>query len=149
MEVVQLKAKTIKGLSIRTNNADEMNPETAKIGHLYQKFDDTVAVDYQHGDRVYGVYHHYESDASGDFSVTAGFDGDEKLSKEKLELIELQAGNYLVFDATGEMPQTVIDTWMTIWDYFSSEVCEHTRLFTTDFEFYKSQNEVAIHIAVK
>ena len=149
MEVVQLKAKQIKGLSIRTNNADEMNPETAKIGRLWQKFDDTVAVDYMHGDRVYGVYHHYESDASGDFSVTAGFDGDEKLSKEKLELIDIQAGNYLVFGATGEMPQTVIDTWMTIWDYFSSEVCEHTRLFTTDFEFYKSQNEIAIHIAVK
>ncbi|MCF6190994.1 MAG: GyrI-like domain-containing protein [Cocleimonas sp.] len=149
MEVVQLKAKTIKGFSIRTNNTDEMNVETAKIGRLWQKLDDTVAVDYMHGDRVYGVYYNYESDASGEFSVTAGFDGDEKLSKEKLELIELQAGNYLVFSATGEMPKIVIDTWMEIWGYFSSEACEHTRLFTTDFEFYKSQNEIEIHIAVE
>ena len=149
MEVVQLKAKKIKGFSIRTNNADEMNPETAKIGRLWQKFDDMVAVDYQHGDRVYVVYHHYESDASGEFTVTAGFDGDEKLSKEKLELIEIQAGNYLVFSATGEVPKIIIDTWMEIWGYFSSEVCEHTRLFTTDFEYYKSQNTIEIHIAVE
>jgi len=56
MEVVQLKAKKIKGFSISTNNADEMNLATAKIGQLWQKFNDTVAVDYQHGDRVYGVY---------------------------------------------------------------------------------------------
>jgi len=149
MEVVQLKAKKIKGFSISTNNANEMNPEIAKIGRLWQKFDDAVAVDYQHGDRVYGVYHNYESDASGEFSVTAGFDGDEELSKERLEHVDIQAGNYLVFSATGEMPQIVIDTWIEIWGYFSSEACKHTRLFTTDFECYKSQNEIEIHIAVE
>jgi len=149
MEVVQLKAQKIKGFSIRTNNSDEMNADTAKIGCLYQKFDDAVAVDYKHGDRVYGVYHNYESDASGEFSVTAGFDGDEKLSKEKLELIDIQAGNYLVFSATGEMPKIVIDTWMDIWSYFSSDTCEHMRLFTTDFEYYKSQNEIEVHIAIE
>ncbi len=43
-----------------------------------------------------------------------------------------------MFSASGDIPQVVIDTWMEIWSYFLSEACEFTRLFTTDFEYYKS-----------
>jgi len=132
--------KKISGISIRTNNVDEVNPITAKIGALHQRFDKEVAVDYKKGERVYAIYYDYESDASGNYSVLAGFDGDNKESK--LEVIDIQAGRYLVFSAKGEMPKIVIDTWGEIWNYFSSNNCEHQRLYTTDFEYYKNQDEV-------
>ena len=138
--------KQVYGFSIRTNNADEMNPKTAKIAALHQKFDQQVIVDYESGERVYAIYYDYESDASGDYSVLAGFDG--KDDKNNLELVEIQAGDYLVFSAKGNIPQIVIETWVEIWAYFSSQSCVHTRLFTTDFEFYKSSDEVEIHIAI-
>ncbi len=38
MNIQKLTEKTIHGISIRTNNAKEMNPATAKIGEIWQKF---------------------------------------------------------------------------------------------------------------
>lgn len=47
------------------------------------------------------------------------------------------------------MPQTVISLWEKIWDFFSSADCAYSRAYTTDFEYYKSESEVEISIAIK
>ncbi|HHS92957.1 MAG TPA: AraC family transcriptional regulator, partial [Campylobacterales bacterium] len=67
MRVEEIEERTIYGITTRTKNLDEMNPQTAKIGSIWQKFDETVDVDYKGGERVYGVYYNYESDANGKF----------------------------------------------------------------------------------
>jgi hypothetical protein len=54
-----------------------------------------------------------------------------------------------VFSAQGQVPQIVFETWGKVWSYFSSEDCTHTRAYVTDFEFYKSQDEIEIHIGIK
>jgi predicted transcriptional regulator YdeE len=141
--------KKIWGISVRTTNANEFNPETARIGALYQAFDKKVPVDYKNGARVYGVYYDYESDHKGEFSVLAGTDQLSEPAAETLQQITLKAGDYLVFNAKGQVPQVVIETWAKIWDYFSNPECEYQRAYTSDFEHYKSQDEVDICIAVK
>lgn len=148
MHLIHINAKTIFGLSARTNNTNESHPASGKIGPLVQKFDQSVKVNYAAGGRVYSVYYHYESDVSGDYSVLVGADAIES-SSEALEQVKIEPGNYLVFAGTGEVPQVVIDTWTQIWRYFSSDNCAHTRAYTTDFEFYKSQQEIEVFIAVK
>ena len=148
MNVIYVDEKTISGLNARTNNQNEMNPNTGKIAPLVQRFDESVSVNYRAGARVYSVYYDYESDASGDYSVLIGADAVESSSLELSEL-KIQAGNYLVFSAQGQVPQIVIETWGNIWRYFSSEDCAHARAYVTDFEFYKSQNEIEIHIGIK
>ncbi|MDH5218134.1 MAG: GyrI-like domain-containing protein [Gammaproteobacteria bacterium] len=149
MKIIQLDEKQIKGISIRTNNARELNPETSSIGQLYQNFDKNVPVDYKNGARVYGVYYNYDSDHSGDYSVLAGVDKITEPAKVSLEKVSLVPGNYLVFEAKGEVPQVVIDTWTRVWDYFSSDTAQHERAYTTDFEYYKNADEIEIHIAIK
>ena len=149
VNIVQVDEKTITGISVRTTNANETNPETSQIGALYQRFDETVPVDYKNGARVYGVYYNYESDASGEFSVLAGSDQINESVVSTLEQVTIPGGKYMVFEAAGEMPQVVIDTWSKIWDYFSTENVPYQRAYTTDFEFYKNQNEIEIYIAVK
>jgi predicted transcriptional regulator YdeE len=147
MIIQKLESQHIHGICIRTNNADEMKAEKAKIGSLHQRFDQEVEVDYASGERVFSLYYDYESDASGDFSVLVGFDG---MNKEKnITTIEIPAGKYLVFSAKGKIPKIVIETWGEIWNYFSSDGCEHKRAYSTDFEWYKSQNEVEICIGVE
>lgn len=159
MEVIRVEELLVKGISVRTNNADEMNPDQAKIGKLWQQFDQQVPVDYQHGERVYGIYSDYESDASGEFTVLAGYvpnDPSTAVSHSlgshsacsELEQVTIPSGNYLVFHGEGDMPQVVIDTWMKVWDYFSQPDASHQRAFTVDFEFYRSEREVEIHIAI-
>lgn len=149
MKLVTVEEKIITGICVRTSNASEFNPKTARIGALYQDFDQKVAVDYKRGARVYGVYYDYESDHLGEFSVLAGTDQLTEAPTEQLEQITLGRGDYLVFSAKGPVPQVVIDTWARVWDYFSNAESEHQRAYTTAFEHYKSQDEVDIYIAVK
>ena len=79
----------------------------------------------------------------------AGADQIEGTQAENLEAITLRADTYMVFEATSEMPQCVIETWVKIWGYFSSANKEYQRNYIIDFEFYKNQHEVEIYIGVK
>lgn len=148
MELRQVSEKTVQGISIRTDNATEMDANTGRIGPLWQKFDDTVPVDYKNGERVYGVYNKYESDHSGKFNVLAGFDGKSVPENITLEKAVIPAGKYLVFTYKGEMPQIAIDAWTEVWNYFNNPNVEHKRLYTTDFEYYPYGDEIQVHIAV-
>jgi len=149
MELRFVSEKTINGLSVRTDNATEMYPNKGKIGALWQTFDRAVPVDYKNGERVYGVYSDYESDHTGAFTVLAGFDGTSFPSDSNVKPITIPAANYLVFKYQGEIPQIAIDAWTEVWNYFSQGKVEYQRLYSTDFEFYPSGNEIEVHIAVK
>lgn len=148
MNVIHVNEKNIFGLVERTNNKSEMNPQTGKIASLVERFDASVSVNYRNGARVFTVYSEYETDASGDYSVLVGTDKVES-SRVELESVKIQEGNYLVFSAQGQIPNIVFDTWFEIWSYFENKNCPHIRGYTTDFEFYKSQNEIEIHIAIQ
>lgn len=137
------------GLSTRTTNAREMNSSTGSIGPLWKEFDEKVEVDYKNGNRVYGVYFHYESDATGEYSVLAGTDQLDAASSSKLETKAIQSGKYLMFTAKGDIPKIVFETWGRVWEYFSKKDAKYERLYTTDFEYYVNQNEIEVYIAVK
>jgi predicted transcriptional regulator YdeE len=149
MKQITLDEKRIAGLSVRTNNVSEMQPETAKIGALHQTFAQQATVNYEKGACLYGVYYQYESDYTGDFNVLVGAEPDHVSSMAELEHVDLPAGEYLVFSGEGEMPQVVIDVWGDIWRYFSSSDCVHYRAYTADFECYTSEKSVDVYIAVK
>lgn len=149
MEIRNITAKNIKGFSTRTDNATEMAPDKGKIPALWKHFDDTVFVDYQNGERVFGVYFNYESDHKGQFDVLAGFDGQTSGLEKGLEEVTIQAGRYLVFSKQGDMPQIAIDAWTEVWQYFSSNTAEYIRLYSTDFEYYPSGDQIEVHIAVR
>ena len=147
MFVTDINQKTIKGIKVRTKNADEMSPDTSKISGLWQRFYTDVAQHLEKEAAVLGVYCNYESDFTGEFDVLAGSDVLE--NDVANDSVTIQAGRYLVFEGNGSMPQAVIDTWSRIWEYFSSNEPEYTRAYTTDFELYKSDCEIQIFIAIK
>ena len=147
VELKNVSEKIINGISTRTNNAAEMSPD-GKIPALWQSFDQTVPVDYQNGERVYGVYFDYESDHNGMFTVLAGFDGQSYPSNANIEQVVIPKSKYLVFTQSGEMPQIAIDAWTQVWEYFANDNTEYQRRFSTDFEYYPSENKIEVHIAV-
>lgn len=149
MELVKVAAKTVQGLSIRTNNANEMDPAKARIGLLWQEFDNEFADILPDDATVYGVYFDYESDASGDFTLVAASDVFDDWEGVSLQPMYIEAGNYLMFSAQGEMPQAVIEVWQQIWAYFSADDCAHRRLFRTDFERYILADKVQVYIGVQ
>lgn len=141
----------LQGISVRTQNQDEQDPSTAKIGKLWARFGQTLGP-YMTEQVVYGVYHHYASDDQGFFNVTAAISQTEALSTAEitdLSKVELQPGRYAVFSGQGKMPQVVIALWQDIWTYFHAPNCPHQRTYATDFEHYLSKDNVAIYIGIQ
>ena len=137
----------IAGISVRTTNAAEFNPTTGKIAGLWGRFFSEGLFESLPGklleSPIYGVYSGYESDYMGAFDVTAG------VATTKLQgQLTLQAGDYLVFSATGPMPQTVLQTWGVVWQYFQSNPTVQ-RSYATDFEAYIGNDKVEIHIGIQ
>ena len=143
---IELKSKTIKGLQVRTKNIDEMNPETQKIAPLWGKFFEEIVPTLNSDASMYGVYHHYESDAMGEFNVLVGSD---VLNEGKdVQSVTLKEGKYLMFPAKGEMPQAIIDTWGQVWAYFEDPSIDEVRAYETDFELYTGLDTAEIYIGV-
>lgn len=147
----QIKEKFIAGVSVRTKNENEMNFSTARLPQLWGKFYKEGLIDKipnkLPGSPVYGVYHSYESDLNGEYSVLAGVEIDGA-ANGKYSSVKIEGAKYLVFEGKGEMPRVVIDTWKNIWDHFSL-LDAGERAYLTDFEVYAGPNEVAIYVGVK
>jgi predicted transcriptional regulator YdeE len=141
------KPIAIAGISVRTTNAAEFNPATGKIAGLWARFFSEGLFDTLPGklvdSPVYGVYSGYESDYMGAFDVTAGV-----ATSQPQAQLTLQAGQYLIFSGTGPMPQTVLQTWGLVWQYFQTNPGVQRR-YATDFEAYLGLEKVEIHIGVQ
>ncbi|MBC3767115.1 effector binding domain-containing protein [Neptunicella marina] len=149
MELKHINGFSVTGIKVRTTNAAEMDTSTAKIAGLWQHFYQDVMPQLPPGSKIYGVYCHYQSDYRGEYDIFAAADTLSADLLEESESTNIQSGQYLVFSKTGEMPQAVISLWGEVWEYFNQPDCPHHRAYTSDFEFYKSANEVEIAIAVK
>ena len=148
----QITAFRVAGISVRTSNQDEVSPETARLGALWGRFfQDGIpskVANQVPGSPVYGVYSDYESDVNGQYTVTAGVQIEPSATGgDDFTAVDVPGGEYLVFEGQGAMPQVVIETWISVWDYFSAGG-EFKRAYTTDFELYKGTDEIAIHVSV-
>ena len=146
-ELQRLDTFHVAGVTARTTNRDENDPQIARIGTLWNRFfDERVYERFPHRRpdmHLYGVYSAYETDAQGAFDVTAGV-----AVKEAPAAVRIEGGDYLVFRGQGEMPQMVLAVWEAIWQYFEAHP-EVRRSYRSDFEAYSGPEEVAIHIGVQ
>ncbi len=154
MSEPQLKdvpAFLVSGITVSTLNGDEAAPETAKLPGLWGRFySEALAADIPHALKdspIYGVYHDYESDYRARFRVTAGVAVSAPANGTGFDTIHVPAASYVVFTGRGPMPNVVIETWQSVWNFFETS-SNFKRKYTVDFELYAGADEVAIHIAV-
>lgn len=145
MKKVKIKSFNVSGMSIRTNNEKEMNPETSTIFELWNILFEKNILNITTASETYGVYSSYENNDNGDYTVVAGIKTDKK---NEFETITIQEGEYLVFTKDGSIPKAVIEAWEDVWSYFNSEV-EEKRAYKTDFERYIGVNKVEVYIGIK
>ncbi len=134
---------TVTGFSVQTQNSIEFDERTAKLPTLWQKFNSKNS---KIDEIFFGVYSDYESDVNGFYTVTAGVAN--KNERKELSSVKINSGNYLIFKGKGEMPKAIIDTWKTVWNYFTAD-SPYKRSFMTDFEAYSNGDEVAIYIGIE
>ncbi len=141
--VKQVESFIVTGFSVRTQNSDEFNEKTAKLPSLWQQFNTSELTT---NASIFGVYSNYDSDANGPYTVTVGVTSGH--AQTQLSSVTIQAGNYLVFQGTGPMPATVVETWKRVWKFFEKNT-EYRRNFISDFEAYSGSSQVAIYIGLE
>lgn len=129
------------GLTARTNNQDEMNPETSKIAELAGQF-----WSQQLGSQIpnrknpgvtLSVYTEYASNEHGDYTY---FIGEEVSSFDDIpaafQSLTIPATQYQKFTTSpGKMPEVVIHAWQEIWKMSANDF-GGARAYVADFEVY-------------
>lgn len=133
---------TLVGLTARTNNKNEMNPEKSKIGALAGLYwGNQVANDIQHRSKpgiTDSVYTDFESDEHGEYTYFIGevVDSLQDQDLEKFKTITIPASNYTKFTTeSGKMPEVVISAWQQIWAMSETDF-DTKRRYISDFEIY-------------
>lgn len=124
--------------SIRTNNFDD-ELVMQKITNIWKDASWDLA---KHKDSTYGVYHEYESDYTGDYTLSVAIEGEEEPS-----MTIQNDEKYEIFDVNTNAEQGILKTWSEIWDKEKEGTLQ--RAYTTDFEKYDPNGTVKIYIAVK
>ena len=143
-QILEIK---LVGITARTSNFLEMNPETSKIGATMQKFFSS-GMQQQISRRknpgtVFAVYTDYESDEHGEYTYFLGEEvGSFENIQQGFETLTIPAQTYVKFTSSpGKMPGVCIDMWQNIWKMDSSDI-GGIRSYIADFEVYdqRSQN---------
>jgi predicted transcriptional regulator YdeE len=148
-----VRARNVIGLEIRTSNAAEANPQTARIPSVWGTFfqREQEIPNRVHPDIIIGAYANYASDHRGDYSLIVGSEvaAVDRIA-DGMTAIAIPAGRFLVFTAEGEMPLALIEKWADIWRYFP-EHPELQRAYTTDFELHDKNtgHKVDVYIAIR
>ena len=152
-ELVSRERATIAGIATRTENRLEMDPKTARIGPLWERFFEEgiggtlSGASIQEG--IVAVYTEFESDADGPYSLVIGaIVARSHDVPDSIRTVDVPAGTYLRFLAAGEMPAALMDAWRGIWEYFKSS--SHRRSYLSDVETHRTlpNGDVVVEIDI-
>lgn len=140
-EKVSRSEISLIGLAIRTNNKNEMNTQTAKIGELVRYYhQEEIAA--QIPNRInfgvtLSVYTDYDSDEHGNYTYFIGEEVDSfEEVPEGLHVLIIPPADYQKFTTeAGKMPDVVIQAWQQIWGMGGQEL-GGKRTYLADFELY-------------
>jgi len=142
--IIQENAKTIVGLSIRTNNNEAADTIPALWGQFFgEGVGSTIAS--KASDDVYAVYTDFENegvDNTGQYTFLIGVEvssTDELI--EGLTAANIPCGNFHRFDVPENKPEQVFPTWMQIWP--NQDI---GKTFLCDFEKYSANGDISINV---
>lgn len=140
MEKMQIAQFTLAGLTVRTNNKNEMHPSTGKIGPLVQHYwHNQIASKIQHRANpglTYIAYTNYESDEHGEYTFIVGEAVSDTAAQPDFSIITIPDGAFQKFTTdAGKMPDVIIQTWQHIWG-LDAEQLGGRRQYLADFEVY-------------
>lgn len=157
-QTIQLPTLNLVGLTIRTNNKDEMNPDSAKIGKLAGSYWQTqIANQIQHRTHpgiTYAVYTEYESNEHGDYTYFIGEAVDSLAGQDlsQFKTITIPESKYQKFTTeSGQIPEVIISAWQKIWAMHTDDL-GGKRKYIADFEIYDQRaatpNQAVIDIYI-
>ena len=148
--IVQKPSILLMGITCRTSNVLEAGP--IDIPNLWGKFyaDNVIGkISNKTSNEVLALYFDYEGDHTKPYSILIGCPvSSADVIPEGMTVKSIPEGSYALFQAIGEHPKALIETWGTIWQ------TNLKRTYTGDYEVYGqkfipgSDQEVEIFIAL-
>lgn len=139
--ITDLSELKLLGISTRTSNSNETNPETAKILPTIQNwFHNQLAAKIPNRKKpttTYCVYTQYESDENGEYTYFVG----EEVSNhdnipDSFECLTIPSQTYVKFtNGPSAMPEVCISVWQDIWNMNAVDLGGR-RTYLADFEIY-------------
>jgi len=142
----------VAGLMIRTNNEQELDPDTSQVSAVWNEFFDGGTYDHLREEDedppLHGVYSDYETGADGPWTLTVGVAASEATADDAdAATIMVAGGEYLVWEAEGDLEDIVPATWEDITDYFDDNP-PYVRAFGTDFERFIDGTRLEVYVSV-
>lgn len=146
LQKVNMPKLLLVGLTTRTNNKNEMNPQTSKIAKLAGHFwANQMAAKIKNRVKTgvtYAVYTEFESDETGEYTYFIGeavgsFDGQDLA---QFNTLEINKSLYQKFTTDpGKIPNIVVSAWQKIWA-MKIDAFEGKRTYVSDFEIYDERS---------
>jgi len=152
-EEVERPATRVVGLAVRTTNAAEADPASARIPGLWRRVLEEGVPQRISGRTRPGVlaavYTAYDTDERGPYTLVVGaeVDADAPLPPG-LTAITVPAARYRRFAARGTMPAALVETWGRIWSVFARGDGPR-RAFTCDVELHMGPEAADVYVAVR
>jgi predicted transcriptional regulator YdeE len=153
-QCLNLPELTLLGLSVRTNNKNEIDPKTGKIGPLATSYwGNQSANAIKHRAKpglTYAVYTDYERDEHGEYTCLIGEEvrSIEGQDRSTFDLISIPHSRYQKFTTLpGKMPDVIIAAWQEIWS-MKPEDFAAKRTYIADFELYDQRAADPNHAVV-
>src|SRR5690625_905235 len=122
---------------IRTNNFTD-DHVMQKITKMWKNASTVLS---EKNGNVYGLYHEYESNYKGDYTLCIAVEGEDESS-----IVIPDNAKYELFEVNINDEQGVFNTWNEIWK--KAEEGQLKRAYTYDFEKYYPDGNIDIHIAI-
>ncbi len=132
-----MKLTVIK--SVRTNNFND-EAIMQKIGETWKEASGLI----NNPDAVtYGVYHDYESDYKGDYTLSVAIEGSDTDYSFEIPT----SSRYEIFKVNTSDEYGILNAWKEIWDREEKGLL--ARAYSFDFEKYDPTGPIEIHIAIR
>lgn len=152
--IVEKTTFHVIGIAVTTTNAQEANPSTAQLGNLWQTFfNNNISAQIPNrtpSKTIFSCYTNYDSDYQGTYTCVIGHEVTTLNTIPTGMLgITVPASHYQIFAAQGPMPQTLVNEWVAIWNYYDMPQSEK-RTYLVDFEEHnpESPKQTNIHIGI-
>lgn len=160
-KLIELPELTVVGLTVRTQNINEMEPAKAKIGPLHEKYWSKKMANLiphrKNPGRTYSIYTEYDTDEHGEYTYLLGeaVNQIEGELPEGFKAVKIKSSRYQQFITDlGPIPDIIINAWRQIW-LLSDKDFGGKRAYQADFEVIDTKTidhnnaSVSIYIGIQ
>ena len=143
----KIKGFDVVGVTTRVIDRDTASEQINALWEQFFKESIGQKIENREDDIIYAVYSDYEGDHTQPYTLVIGcpVSAVEKIP-EGMVVKTIPKGSYAAYEAAGEFPKKVIETWGAIWQ------SDLKRTYTGDYELYgkkfTSQSPQAVDVLI-